>query len=177
MAQTQLPGQNSLENLIRPWTASKIGKMQWIGDIQLVTRPAEWSNSVGAQRLLSVVWQLGGMDTAHTEEIVTMTTATIDEPRTRKEISTAHIMCFSATESRCSQVTDELVADLEETFPGRITVENVDVWDNPQLAVDHGVLTLPTVIVTIDGQERLRVAGLNSRRQFLKKMDRVGFAI
>jgi len=113
-------------------------------------------------------------DTTHTEEIATMTTATINPTGTTDTIRTdqdVHIVCFSATEARCSQIVSEMVTDLEDEFDGRVTSENVDVWADPQRAVEYGVLTLPTVIVTIDGDERFRVSGSHSRRQLLKKLD------
>jgi len=69
---------------------------------------AEWWYSAETQRLLSVVWHLCGMDaTTDTREIATMTTATITPSRTTDTTTTkqdVHIMCFSATESRCSQI-------------------------------------------------------------------------
>ncbi|MFV1998805.1 MAG: thioredoxin family protein [Acidimicrobiia bacterium] len=113
--------------------------------------------------------------TAYTEEIVTMTTATINPTGATKTARTdqdVHIMCFSATESRCSQIVSQMVTDLEDEYAGHISTENVDVWADPQRAVEYGVLTLPTVIVTIDGDEQFRVSGSHSRRQLLKKLDR-----
>jgi len=131
---------------------------------------------VDTQWSLSAVWHVCGMDdTTGTEEIATMTTAIITPSRTTDTIRTeqdVHIVCFSATESRCSQIVSQMVTDLEDEFDGRITSENVDVWADPQRAVEHGVLTLPTVIVTIDGDERFRVSGSHSRRQLLKKLER-----
>jgi len=104
-----------------------------------------------------------------------MTTATINPTRTTETTPTdrdVHIMCFSATESRCSQIVSQMVVDLEDEFVGSISTENVDVWADPKRAVEHGVLTLPTVIVTIDGDEQFRVSGSYSRSQFLKKLNR-----
>ncbi len=137
---------------------------------------AEWWDSVDTQWLLSAVWHVCGMDnTTSTEEIATMTTATITPSRTTDTVRTdqnVHIMCFSATESRCSQIVSEMVTDLKDEFAGRISTESVDVWADPQRAVEYGVLTLPTVIVVIDGDEQFRVSGSHSRRQLLKKLDR-----
>ena len=104
-----------------------------------------------------------------------MTTATINPTRATDTTPTdqdVHILCFGATEARCSQIVSQMVVDLEDEFAGRISTENVDVWADPQRAVEYGVLTLPTVIVVIDGDERFRVSGSRSRRQLLKKLDR-----
>ncbi len=104
-----------------------------------------------------------------------MTTATITPTRTADTTpidQDVHIVCFSATESRCSQIVSQMVTDLEDEYAGRVSTENVDVWADPQRAVAYGVLTLPTVIVTIDGDEQFRVSGPRSRRQLLKKLDR-----
>jgi hypothetical protein len=141
----------------------------------MAARP-EWRDSVDTQWALSAVWHVCGMDdTTDTEEVVTMTTATINPTGTTKTARTdqdVHIMCFSATESRCSQIVSQMVPDLEDEFDGPISSEHVDVWADPQRAVEYGVLTLPTVIVTVGGDERFRVSGSYSRRQLLKKLDR-----
>ena len=56
---------------------------------------------------------------------------------------------------------------------GDIDVEHVDVWQDPDAAVAHGVLTVPTTIIFVAGEERKRLRGVRSARCLSRTIERV----
>jgi hypothetical protein len=59
-----------------------------------------------------------------------------------------------------SPATRRVVRDLADHRP-----DVSDVWDEPESAVRHLVVSLPTVLVTVDGVERHRFVGPFPRRR------------
>ena len=61
---------------------------------------------------------------------------------------------------------------LEELSAERTDVKfcKIDVDKDPQLAVSHGVATIPTLILLRDGKEVSRAVGLRSRAQILSML-------
>ena len=49
----------------------------------------------------------------------------------------------------------------------KVDVQKVNVDDNPQLAQHYGVRSVPTVILTEDGNEIGRKVGLNPKQAYL----------
>lgn len=48
-------------------------------------------------------------------------------------------------------------------FDGRLEVLRCDVWDAPAVVVRLGLLSLPTAVVFVDGEEITRLAGVPRR--------------
>ena len=65
-------------------------------------------------------------------------------------------------------VVDELTGELE----GRLTVAKCNVDDNQELAMQFGVMTIPTLVVFKDGKEAGRVVGSMPKRQLLAEIEK-----
>lgn len=79
--------------------------------------------------------------------------------------------CCGAGDAMRTRIDDALTRDRNvET----VIVEEIDVWGDPQSAVDSFVLTLPTLIVLRNGCEVARLAGLRSSRSINKAIAATG---
>ncbi len=54
---------------------------------------------------------------------------------------------------------------------GSLAVGKVNVDENPGLAGQFGVMSIPTLIVFKDGQEKARVVGARSKEAILREID------
>ena len=59
-----------------------------------------------------------------------------------------------------------ILEELAATSGGRVELAKLNVDENPQVASDYGVLSLPTVILFADGEPRETVVGARSRKHF-----------
>lgn len=54
-----------------------------------------------------------------------------------------------------------------------VDVEQVDVWQDPDKGVEHGVMTVPTTIIFLNGEEQERLCGPRSARFLIRTIDRI----
>jgi thioredoxin 1 len=59
-----------------------------------------------------------------------------------------------------------ILEELAAGSGGRVRLAKLNVDENPQVAADYGVLSLPTVILFADGEPRETVVGARSRKYF-----------
>jgi thioredoxin 1 len=52
-----------------------------------------------------------------------------------------------------------------------VKVCKVDIETSPQVATDHGIRSLPTVVLLVDGKEKDRFVGLQSYEKLLSMVD------
>lgn len=55
--------------------------------------------------------------------------------------------------------------------PG-VAMVHVDAWQRPDMVIEHRVITVPTVILIVDGREALRLAGPRSERALRRQLSR-----
>jgi thioredoxin 1 len=67
-----------------------------------------------------------------------------------------------------SPVVEEIARDRA----GRMKAVKLNVDDNPETARKYGVLSIPTLIVFNDGQERARVVGARGKDAILREIER-----
>lgn len=60
---------------------------------------------------------------------------------------------------------------LEELFEEGYNVGKVDVDENPGLASQYGIMSIPTVILFKDGKEEKRLVGLQSKETLKSLLD------
>ncbi len=72
----------------------------------------------------------------------------------------------------CRAVAPTLEA-LAVKYQGKITVGKVNVDDHPDLAVQFGVLNIPTLIFVKGGKEVDRVVGVQPKSQLEAKIERL----
>jgi thiol-disulfide isomerase/thioredoxin len=68
-----------------------------------------------------------------------------------------------------------VLAELRETYKGRLEVVFLDVWEDPKPAQTYGVSTIPTqIFFDAQGKERFRHEGFFSREEILAKWKELG---
>lgn len=75
-------------------------------------------------------------------------------------------MCVSC--ERISPYLDEI--EKENTDVVKIVVVNIN--NEPELAVDNHILSIPTLVLFEDGKEKSRLSGYNSKEQILDLINR-----
>jgi thioredoxin 1 len=71
---------------------------------------------------------------------------------------------FGASWCGPCKMLEPVLADLAEAYAGRVDFYTVDVDHNPDLAMDHGVMGVPTVILFKSGQPVHRLTGYRPRQ-------------
>lgn len=66
-----------------------------------------------------------------------------------------------------------VVDQLAEDYDGRITVAKVNVDQEPALAAQFGIMSIPTMILFKDGQLVQKLVGLHSQEQLEELVDGV----
>jgi thioredoxin 1 len=64
----------------------------------------------------------------------------------------------------CKMIAPAL-EDIAVSHAGKLTVAKLNVDENPQTAMQHEVMSIPTLIVFQDGLEKKRLVGARSRQQ------------
>ena len=68
-----------------------------------------------------------------------------------------------------------ILDELKEEYMGRLDVEFVDVWQNPDAASRHGVESIPTqIFFSAAGKELYRHQGFFAKEDILKKWEELG---
>lgn len=71
------------------------------------------------------------------------------------------VLCFGDPNQRWCH---EVAAWVDETFDGDAHVTHIDVWEEQSVALVHGVMVVPTVIVRRGDDEVARFIGAPRRR-------------
>jgi len=68
-----------------------------------------------------------------------------------------------------------ILEDLKRTYQGRLDVEFIDVWQNPEASGKFGISVIPTqIFYDAQGKERFRHEGFFSRGDILAKWKELG---
>lgn len=68
-----------------------------------------------------------------------------------------------------------ILEDLKKTYAGKLDVEFIDVWRNPEPGRQYGIRVIPTQIFFLaDGQEAYRHEGFFSKEDILAKWKELG---
>jgi thioredoxin 1 len=63
-----------------------------------------------------------------------------------------------------------VVEEIASEHRGEISVGKLNVDDNPETAKRYGVMSIPTLIVFADGEERARVVGARGKEAILREL-------
>ena len=69
------------------------------------------------------------------------------------------------------QMLGPTLEQLAHDFDGRAKIGKVNVDENPNLAGKFGVMSIPTLILFIDGQEKERLVGVVPKEQLTKLLE------
>jgi thioredoxin 1 len=80
---------------------------------------------------------------------------------------------FTAPWCRPCRAIEPFLAELEREHEGRLRLARIDVDANLAVPGRYGVLSLPTVMVFLDGEPVETILGLQPRRRYADAVDRV----
>ncbi len=64
-----------------------------------------------------------------------------------------------------------IVEAIAQEYEGRVTVGKVDVDAEPALAMEFGVMSIPTILVLKDGAEVNRIVGVTGKENYQRALD------
>jgi thioredoxin 1 len=64
-----------------------------------------------------------------------------------------------------------VVEDIARQYSDRMTAVKLNVDDSPETARQYGVMSIPTLIVFKDGQEKARVIGARGKEAILREIE------
>ena len=71
-----------------------------------------------------------------------------------------------------------ILDELRDEQVGKLSVEFIDVWQNPDMAKQYGVQQIPTqIFFDSSGKEVFRHTGFFSKEEILKKCNELGLAV
>lgn len=97
-----------------------------------------------------------------------VTDATFEEAVLRSALPV--LVDFTAPWCRPCRTIEPILADLAAELEGRLEVVALDVDDNLATPSRYGVLSLPTVILFVDGEPRATLLGANPRRRYAEAL-------
>ena len=69
------------------------------------------------------------------------------------------------------QIMGPILNQIAADFNGRTNVGKVNVDENPNLAGKFGVMSIPTLILFVDGQEKKRLVGVIPKEQLVQLLE------
>ncbi len=76
---------------------------------------------------------------------------------------------FGATWCNPCKMLDQVVNQLSQEWDGKVKVVKLDVDDNSQLAMQYGVMGVPTLILFVNGQPVQRLSGFQPKDRIISK--------
>ncbi len=74
---------------------------------------------------------------------------------------------FWATWCNPCRMIAPIVEAISDEFDGSLDVFKLDVDESPETAVEHGVMSIPTIIIFKNGTEAERVVGYRSKEDLI----------
>jgi thioredoxin 1 len=102
------------------------------------------------------------------QQVVTVTEATFDRVVLQSQLPV--VVDFWAGWCPPCKWLDPVVEDLAIEQAGRLLVAKVDADENPGLVRRYGTLSLPSLLLFVDGVERARIIGARPKRRLLTEL-------
>lgn len=64
-----------------------------------------------------------------------------------------------------------MLEEIASDYPDHITVAKLNVDENPQTAMSHDVMSIPTLIVYSEGVEKKRIVGARPKQALVAELD------
>ena len=88
-----------------------------------------------------------------------------------KESALPFLVDFWAQWCGPCQIMGPILNQIAADFNGRTNVGKVNVDENPNLAGKFGVMSIPTLILFVDGQEKKRLVGVIPKEQLVQLLE------
>lgn len=92
----------------------------------------------------------------------------------KKEVSQADgavLVDFGAAWCHPCKQLDPIVEDLAREWKDRVKVRKIDIDKNISTTVELGVLSVPTLILFIDGEPVERITGYQPKKRIIEKLN------
>ena len=66
-----------------------------------------------------------------------------------------------------------IVEELAQTYQGKVTMGKLNVDDYPQVAAQHRVMNIPTLLLFKGGQEADRIVGVVPKQELARRIDKL----
>ncbi len=80
------------------------------------------------------------------------------------------VVDFGAAWCNPCKMLDQVITQLSQEWDGKVKVIKLDVDDNSQLAVQYGVMGVPTLILFVNGQPVQRLSGYQPKDRITSKV-------
>jgi len=106
---------------------------------------------------------------------------TIDSLTNYQEIirkNYAVLIYFSQDKCNVCKILKPKVKELVEEDFDRVKLSFVDVYNNPEIAAQNGIFTVPTILLLFEGKEHLRISrniGVDELREKIRRPYNVMF--
>jgi thioredoxin 1 len=70
----------------------------------------------------------------------------------------------------CKMVAPVL-EEIAQTHSDKLTIAKVDADNNPTTARDYGIMSLPTMVLFMDGKETKRIVGAKGKAALLRELE------
>ena len=100
--------------------------------------------------------------------ISTLTDATFDE--TIGAAAETVVVDFWAEWCGPCKMIAPILDEIANEHAGKLTVAKLNVDENPDVARRYGVLSIPTLVMFVDGVEKKRVVGFSSKRDLVAQL-------
>lgn len=64
-----------------------------------------------------------------------------------------------------------IIEELSEKYAGKIKITKLNIGEEEKIALEYGVMSVPTLIIFKDGQEIKRLVGLQTKKELEKNLD------
>jgi thioredoxin 1 len=82
---------------------------------------------------------------------------------------------LGATKCNACKMLAPILEEMRTNYAGRLDVQFIDVWENPEAGKEYGIKIIPTqIFYDAEGKERFRHEGFFSKEEILAKWKELG---
>jgi thioredoxin 1 len=96
----------------------------------------------------------------------------------KAETALPRLVDLGATKCIPCKMMAPILEDLRKTYAGKLQVDFIDVWQNPNAGKEYGINVIPTqIFYDADGKERFRHEGFFAKEDILAKWKELGVSL